>query len=304
MPLQRNDDAPISAQDDQDVHTPSQPDDDSELSSQRDEDSPIAAPADDAAPRSAEDDDELISAEDDDEPIAAHDEDLPVAALADDSLASSDDDDLTSSELDRDAPVRAHGDDPRAAGRSDAEVASAVAAAELSEAVPPQAGAVPPQIGWVPPQAGARSGNQPFAESLHPDPLPGEPLPDEPLAAESGLGEPLAGEPLRSAGSGRGRPPQAAPGAHARGGVDLGQQWHDIQAGFVDDPRLAVELAAQATAAALSALASDLQERQSALGQSGADDTEQLRSALQGYRDLCQDIEAAGRQLPQPSSAP
>jgi hypothetical protein len=113
------------------------------------------------------------------------------------------------------------------------------------------------------------------------------------------------GDPLPGTGSGpaqhRGAP--AAPAADDSPGQEISQQWHEIQAGFVDDPRRAVDMAAEAAESALSALAAALQERQSALSPASGADTEQMRAALRGYRSLCQDIEAAGRQLPQVSTS-
>jgi hypothetical protein len=88
------------------------------------------------------------------------------------------------------------------------------------------------------------------------------------------------------------------------GSPDLTQQWHDIQAGFVDDPRGAVRLAAQAAEDALGVLIASLRERQSALApviadSSGDQDTERLRAAFRDYRVLCQNAEEMGRQITQ-----
>jgi hypothetical protein len=89
--------------------------------------------------------------------------------------------------------------------------------------------------------------------------------------------------------------------------VDLGQQWHDIQAMFVDDPRGSVELAAAAAESAVSALMEMLHQRQSALapaGTSSADPggTEQLREALRSYRIFCQSLTEIGQRLAQPAT--
>jgi hypothetical protein len=88
----------------------------------------------------------------------------------------------------------------------------------------------------------------------------------------------------------------------------LSQEWHDIQASFVDDPRGAVERAAQAADTAVSALASSLRDYQASIAPSGtgtadAPDTEQLRTALRGYRILCQNLEEMAQQLPRLDSA-
>jgi len=85
-----------------------------------------------------------------------------------------------------------------------------------------------------------------------------------------------------------------------RPAADLGPQWHDIQAMFVDDPRGSVALAAAAADAAVSALAEKLQQR-AALTQADAD-TEQLREALRSYRVFCQSLADFGRQVGQPQT--
>jgi hypothetical protein len=84
--------------------------------------------------------------------------------------------------------------------------------------------------------------------------------------------------------------------------ADLGEQWHDIQAMFVDDPRGSVQRAAAAADAAVSALAELLGERHAALSAAGGEsaDTEQLRETLRGYRMFCQNLADVGWQLQQP----
>jgi hypothetical protein len=87
---------------------------------------------------------------------------------------------------------------------------------------------------------------------------------------------------------------------------DLGQQWHDIQALFVDDPRGSVELAAAAADAAVTALVDRLHQRQSALAQTGSTSadpggTEQLREALRSYRIFSQNLTEIGQRLAQPA---
>jgi hypothetical protein len=89
--------------------------------------------------------------------------------------------------------------------------------------------------------------------------------------------------------------------------ADVGQEWHDIQALFVDDPRGSVELAAAAAAAAVSALVQTLEQRQAALAPSGSasaepGDTEQLREALRSYRIFCQSLTDVGQRLAQPAA--
>jgi hypothetical protein len=91
-----------------------------------------------------------------------------------------------------------------------------------------------------------------------------------------------------------------APGLAASSG--LSEQWHDIQAMFVDDPQGSVERAAQEAEAVVSALVESLRQRQAALVPSGTStapsDTEQLRAALRGYRLLCERLVGLEEQLP------
>jgi hypothetical protein len=122
------------------------------------------------------------------------------------------------------------------------------------------------------------------------------------VASPSGLdAEPLAGDdPVASTDPdlAAGRDPDSA---------NLSQQWHDIQARFVDDPADAVRLAAQAAEAAITELVSALHSRQSALTPGTADaarpDTEQLRSILRECRTLCQDVAEMGRRLTQAAAS-
>ena len=101
----------------------------------------------------------------------------------------------------------------------------------------------------------------------------------------------------------------SAPGNGAAPGVvTVSQEWHDIQAEFVDDPRGAVKRAARAADSAVSALASSLREYQASIGTAStgtgdAADTEQLRTALRGYRIFCQNLEEFQQQLPQLESS-
>jgi hypothetical protein len=73
-------------------------------------------------------------------------------------------------------------------------------------------------------------------------------------------------------------------------GPDNGQQWHEIQADFVDDPYGAVRQAVEAADAAITALGADLHRQLPDLTASGSDgsgqDTEQLRIAVQRCREV------------------
>jgi hypothetical protein len=107
------------------------------------------------------------------------------------------------------------------------------------------------------------------------------------------------------------QPGPGSGGNDAGAAEDAGREWLDIQAMFVDDPRGAVQLAAAAADSAADELVTALQERQAALapanGAASADgtpadpaETEQLRSALRGYRALCQDLAQVSASLPAP----
>jgi hypothetical protein len=78
-------------------------------------------------------------------------------------------------------------------------------------------------------------------------------------------------------------------GAVPEGVVQASANWPEIQATFVDDPRRAVQQAAEVTGAALSAVVAAAQEREQALRQGWQADgagTEELRTTLQHYREL------------------
>jgi hypothetical protein len=78
----------------------------------------------------------------------------------------------------------------------------------------------------------------------------------------------------------------------------LSEQWHDIQAMFVDDPQGSVQRAAAAADDAVSALVESLRQRQAVLGPADPADTEQLRSTLRSYRIFCQRVAVLDEQLP------
>ena len=81
------------------------------------------------------------------------------------------------------------------------------------------------------------------------------------------------------------------------------QAWREIQASFVDDPRGAVQMAADAADSALSTLVTALRNQQASLDPAASKDTEQLRAALQEYRKFCQAISEVARRLPQPAAS-
>jgi hypothetical protein len=113
------------------------------------------------------------------------------------------------------------------------------------------------------------------------------------------------GDELDSATPATTSPPTASSVADSAADVrptDLGEQWHDIHAMFVDDPRGSVQRAAAAADTAVSALAELLGELHAALSAAGGEsaDTEQLRETLRGYRIFCQNLADVGWQLRQP----
>jgi hypothetical protein len=132
---------------------------------------------------------------------------------------------------------------------------------------------------------------------------------DEEPAQPSGAGDPTlaATEPAADTSQPAADVTALSPaGQAAENG--LGQQWRDIQATFVDDPRGAVRLAAEATDAALNGLIASLRSRQEALSAANGDsaehrDTEQLRGELRQYRVLCQNLAEIEQQLAQPQAA-
>jgi hypothetical protein len=89
--------------------------------------------------------------------------------------------------------------------------------------------------------------------------------------------------------------PSMAPGR-------LSQQWHDIQAMFVDDPQGSVQRAAQAADGAVAALYESLRQSQAALTPAVTSTdphrTEELREALRDYRLFCERVAGLADQLP------
>jgi hypothetical protein len=172
------------------------------------------------------------------------------------------------------------------------------------------------------------------AANVTPEPLPGEPLPADHIQGESVQAEhmpanhwpvePLPAEPMPARfgdaaalddstapdgvtdidetyvdeTTGVGMRTAAASVAPGR----LTQQWHDIQAMFVDDPQGSVQRAAQAADAAVTALSETLRQRQTALAPAGTSNdqrsTEQLRQALREYRVFCERVAGLADQLP------
>jgi hypothetical protein len=119
--------------------------------------------------------------------------------------------------------------------------------------------------------------------------------PGEAAPAASSPGDPIA-RPAAAATaevSANGLGGESAPFSAER----LSQEWREIQATFVDDPRGAVQLAADAADSALTALMTSLRDHHATLGPSATQDTEQLREALQEYRRFCQGLAETGRRF-------
>ncbi|MEU8267773.1 hypothetical protein AB0B89_11445 [Sphaerisporangium sp. NPDC049002] len=74
------------------------------------------------------------------------------------------------------------------------------------------------------------------------------------------------------------------------GSADFQQRWREVQAGFVDDPRDAVERADQLVEEAVTALTSRRQGLVDRWKNSDQGDTEQLRLALRDYRSLLEEL--------------
>ena len=158
----------------------------------------------------------------------------------------------------------------------------------------------------------------PLAEQVHEsDPLAGHVHEDDPLVERVGEGEPPMeragqGEPLKGAGqgeplaerAGQDEPPVERAGGDAplaeqvhepAGLASAGDQerfvarWQEIQAGFVDEPRRAVQDADALVVDMMDRLARMLageREQLESLGGAGKVSTEELRQGLRRYRAL------------------
>ena len=129
------------------------------------------------------------------------------------------------------------------------------------------------------------------SESVTSEPLGGEgesldsevvPVGGEPVVVGA-PGTVGAGEP----GAGVGADSKAVPGGEP---IDYQQRWREVQAGFVDDPRDAVERADQLVEEAVTALTTRRQALTDRWKNSDQGDTEQLRLALREYRSLLEEL--------------
>lgn len=140
---------------------------------------------------------------------------------------------------------------------------------------------------------GAEAADSAPSEAVLPADPAGEPVVETPMPAHARLT--VAGTPP-AAGLGPAVGDPGTPGAPFSA-EQLSQEWREIQASFVDDPRGAVQMAAEAAESAMTTLMTSLRERQATLGPVAAQDTEQLRAALREYRKFCQGLAEAARRL-------
>ncbi len=105
---------------------------------------------------------------------------------------------------------------------------------------------------------------------------------------------PAAGQAAGGSQTANGQPSDAADAAQSEA------NWPEIQSLFVDDPRRAVEQAAQVAGAALTALSTAARNREQSLRdgwQSGQPGTEDLRTTLQDYRELARRLSTLAAEL-------
>jgi hypothetical protein len=125
------------------------------------------------------------------------------------------------------------------------------------------------------------------------------PVPDHdqvaagPATPDRAMPDPVgAGATARTAAA-----PASASGA-TTGNPDLSSRWPEIQAMFVDDPRASVERAAGLVDDSVEALVVSVKEQQHALLSAWQGDnagTEELRTALQGYRAFWNRVDVFSR---------
>jgi hypothetical protein len=125
------------------------------------------------------------------------------------------------------------------------------------------------------------------------DPGPGD--------AELGGADPARTDPELGSPQPRTTPVTEPGGASAAAAATrASESWPEIQAMFVDDPRMAVEHAAEVTGAALSGLVAAAKDKDQSLRQEWQADgtgTEELRTSLQHYRELANRLTALSAEL-------
>jgi hypothetical protein len=142
-------------------------------------------------------------------------------------------------------------------------------------------------------------------ETVADEPLTGEAATADETAAPAAAADPVTTTDAPAATEAPATTDAAAPAATATGGTVAGTDaggdpWPEIQARFVDDPRSAVEQAAEVTTGALTALMASARNREQSLRdgwQADATGTEDLRTALRDYRELAQRLSGLAGQL-------
>jgi hypothetical protein len=117
------------------------------------------------------------------------------------------------------------------------------------------------------------------AQQMRDPQMHGEPMPPQQQPTPAEHLQTQAAEPLAAL-----FPPQVA--------QEFRQRWDQVQIGFVDDPRRAVQQADELVAHVMKSLAATFADQRSrleaGLGREGDPNTEDLRVALRGYRSFFQ----------------
>jgi hypothetical protein len=122
--------------------------------------------------------------------------------------------------------------------------------------------------------------------------------PGEPRAPLSPAGPPVAAAQSSSPAASSSAASSSMPSGSPASAAPADGEWAAILAQFVDDPRRAVEQAADATSAALDQLLETARGHEATLRrqwQDGSADTEELRTALRGYREFAGRIAGLAR---------
>jgi hypothetical protein len=125
------------------------------------------------------------------------------------------------------------------------------------------------------------------------------PVPDhDQVAAGTTTPDGAMPDPVGAGATARTAAAPASASAATTGNPDLSARWPEIQAMFVDDPRASVERAAGLVDDSVEALVVSIKEQQHALLSTWQGDnagTEELRTALQGYRAFWNRVDVFSR---------
>ena len=125
------------------------------------------------------------------------------------------------------------------------------------------------------------------------------PVPDhDQVAAGTATPDRAMPDPVGAGATARTAAAPASASAATTGNPDLSARWPEIQAMFVDDPRASVERAAGLVDDSVEALVVSIKEQQHALLSTWQGDnagTEELRTALQGYRAFWNRVDVFSR---------